>query len=242
MKKVPVVEKVLKANDRMAGEVRAELEEAGVRVVNVMASPGAGKTSVILSTLERLPDGIRAGVVEGDVASSIDADRVAERGVPVVQINTGGSCHLDASMLRSALPHLPLEALDLLFVENVGNLICPSSFDLGADFALVVGSVPEGDDKPYKYPAMFTDADAVVLNKTDLLDVFDFDLDYYRNGVRMVNTDVPVLPLSCRSGEGLDAWLGWITSRAGPGGAGEVGPAGDGESARVGTVTGAAGG
>ena len=241
MKKVPVVEKVLKANDQMAGEVRAELGEAGVRVVNVMASPGAGKTSVILSTLDRLPDGIRAGVVEGDVAGSIDADRVAERGVPVVQINTGGSCHLDAPMLRSALPHLPLEELDLLFVENVGNLICPSSFDLGADFALVVGSVPEGDDKPYKYPAMFTDADAVVLNKTDLLDVFDFDPEYYRRGVRMVNGDAPVLPLSCRTGEGLDAWLDWIVERSGgdPGGAG-VRDAGE-SRARAGTVTGAAG-
>lgn len=235
--KVPVVEKVLKANDQMAGEVRERLGRAGVTTVNLMASPGAGKTSVILSTLDRLPDGVRAGVVEGDLASSIDADRVAERGVPVVQINTGGSCHLDASMLRSALPHLPLEEIDLLFVENVGNLICPSSFDLGADLALVVGSVPEGDDKPYKYPSIFTGADAVVLNKTDLLDVFDFDVDYYRNGIGMVNAEIPVLPLSCRTGEGLDDWVGWMVERAGV----AAGAAAGERPARAGSVTGAAG-
>lgn len=210
--KVPVVTEILKANDTVAAENRAAFDAAGVRVVNVMASPGAGKTSTILATVARLP-GIRAGVIEGDIASTIDADRIAEEGLPVVQINTGGSCHLDASMIRSALPHLPLPELDLLFIENVGNLICPSSYALGSHLSLVIASVPEGFDKPYKYPGIFSKADVVLLNKSDLVDVFAFDLDAFTNGVRMVNTEAPIFLVSARTGEGMDAWIEWLEAR-----------------------------
>ena len=211
--KVPVVKEILKANDQVAGENRALFEEAGVRVVNVMASPGAGKTSTILATVDRLPPSIRPAVIEGDVASSIDADRIAQRGVPVVQINTGGNCHLDAPMVRSALPHLDLAAAELLFIENVGNLICPANYRLGSHLDLVVGSVPEGHDKPFKYPGMFTGADVVVLNKDDLAEVFEFRHDEYERGIRMVNPEVPIFRISTRTGQGVDAWARWLVGR-----------------------------
>ncbi len=211
--KIPVVTQILKANDSVARENAALFEDRGVTLLNVMASPGAGKTSLILATAERLDPGLRPGVVEGDVASSIDADRIAEAGLPVVQINTGGNCHLDAPMLRSALEHLDLDALDLLFVENVGNLICPSNYRLGNDTAVVVASVPEGFDKPHKYPGIFAKADVVLVNKWDLAEVFDFDLDFFTRGVRMVNPGVPILPVSCRDGHGLHAWVSWLESR-----------------------------
>ena len=210
--KVPVVTEILKANDTVAGENRAAFDAAGVRVVNVMASPGAGKTSTILATVARMPD-VRAGVIEGDIASTIDADRIAEEGLPVVQINTGGSCHLDASMVRSALAHLPLAELDVLYIENVGNLLCPSSYALGSHVSLVIASVPEGYDKPYKYPGIFAKADVVLLNKADLAGVFAFDLDAFTNGVRMVNPDAPIFPVSARTGAGMAAWVEWLATR-----------------------------
>lgn len=211
--KVPVVKDILKANDQVAGENRELFEGAGLRVINVMASPGAGKTSAILETIDRLPETIRPGVIEGDVASSIDADKIAERGVPVVQINTGGNCHLDAPMVKSALPHLPLDELELLFIENVGNLICPANYQLGSDLNLVIGSVPEGHDKPFKYPGMFTHADAVVLNKDDLAEVFEFDHAEYERGIRIVNPGVPIFRISCKTGEGLETWMEWLVAR-----------------------------
>ncbi len=155
----------------------------------------------------------RPGVIEGDLASSIDADTIAARGVPVVQINTGGGCHLDAPMIRAALPDLPLAGLDLLFIENVGNLVCPANFALGADLAVVVASAPEGHDKPYKYPGIFAAADVVILNKADLLEVFEFDLDYFRRGIEMVNPDAPFFVISCRSGAGVAAWGAWLLSQ-----------------------------
>jgi hydrogenase nickel incorporation protein HypB len=210
--KVPVVAEILKANDQIAEENRARLDRAAVVAVNVMASPGAGKTSLILATCERLA-GVRPGVIEGDVAGSLDAEKVSDQGIPVVQINTGGNCHLDAPMIRAALEHVPLEKIDLLFIENVGNLICPANYRLGADLRVVVGSVPEGHDKPFKYPGMFTTADAVVLNKEDLADAFEFDHAEYERGIRMVNPDVPVFTVSCRTGEGLEDWLSWIHDR-----------------------------
>jgi hydrogenase nickel incorporation protein HypB len=211
--KIPVVQQILSANDQIASENRAVFAAAGVFVLNIMASPGAGKTSVILATAERLPADIHAGVIEGDLASSIDADKVAARGLPVVQINTGGNCHLDAPMVRSALPHLPLDTLDLLFIENVGNLVCPADFALGSNVNVVVASVPEGHDKPYKYPGMFAAATIVLVNKYDLQEVFEFDLDYFRRGVEMVNPGVQVVPLSCRSGWGLEQWLAWLMAQ-----------------------------
>lgn len=212
MKTIPVVTEILKANDQVARENHAGFRAVGVRVVNVMASPGAGKTSTILATTERLP-GARPGVIEGDIASSIDAETIAARGIPVVQINTGGNCHLDAPMVRSALPHLPLEELDVLFIENVGNLICPGNYQLGQDLNLVVASVPEGWDKPYKYPGMFAKADVVLLNKADLVEVFEFDEERFARGVRMVNPDAPIFPVSCRTGEGMEAWAAWLRAR-----------------------------
>ena len=214
--KVPVVTEILKANDQVALENRSMFEAAGVRVLNVMASPGAGKTSLILATVERLRPRLRSGVVEGDVASSIDAETIAARQIPVVQINTGGNCHLDAPMVRSALPHLPLAELDVLFIENVGNLICPSNYRLGADLSVVVASVPEGWDKPYKYPGIFAGADVVLLNKADMVEVFDFDEAAFERGVRMVNPGAPIFTLSCRTGLGVDGWVEWLEQRLAP--------------------------
>jgi hydrogenase nickel incorporation protein HypB len=208
--RIPIVQTILSANDHVANENRAVFDAHGVYVVNVMASPGAGKTSLILATIEALSGKVQAGVIEGDVASRIDADTIAARGIPVVQINTGGSCHLDAPMVRSSLSHLPLNELKLLFIENVGNLICPASFALGAHLALVVPSVPEGDDKPYKYPGMFSSANAVLLNKSDMLDVFEFDREYFKRGVAMVNPDVPFFVVSCRTGDGIAEWSDWL--------------------------------
>jgi hydrogenase nickel incorporation protein HypB len=211
--KIPVVKEILSANEEVADEIKALFKENGVLVLNLMASPGAGKTSFILATVDRLPKAVRPGVIEGDLASSIDADTISGRGVPVVQINTGGGCHLDAPMIQSALPHLPVADLNLLFIENVGNLVCPANFDVGADLAVVVASVPEGHDKPYKYPGMFTAADVVVLNKADLIEVFEFDVDYFRRGLEMVNRNAPLFVLSCRTGQGVDEWLGWLLDR-----------------------------
>lgn len=211
--KIAVQKRILNANDAVAAENRQRLDAAGVLAVNLMASPGAGKTSLILATAGRLPPGVRPGVIEGDLASRIDADRVAAHDIPVTQINTGGGCHLDAPMVRGALDQLPLADIAVLFIENVGNLVCPAEFDLGAHLAVVVASAPEGHDKPYKYPGMFARADAVILNKADVLAVFDFDVPYFRQGVRLVNPDAPVFVLSCRTGEGCDAWLDWLLNR-----------------------------
>jgi hydrogenase nickel incorporation protein HypB len=211
--KIPVVKEILNANDQVAAENRTAFDAAGVFVLNLMASPGAGKTSLILATVDRLPGEIRSGVIEGDLASTIDADTIAARGIPVVQINTGGNCHLDAPMVRTALPDLPLDELNLLFIENVGNLVCPAGFALGADLAVVVASVPEGHDKPYKYPGMFASADAVVLNKSDLLEVFEFDVEYFRRGLEMVNPGVPLFIVSCRTGDGVEDWTTWLLDR-----------------------------
>jgi hydrogenase nickel incorporation protein HypB len=211
--KIPVVKEILNANDQVAAENRTAFDAARVFVLNLMASPGAGKTSLILVTVDRLPGEIRSGVIEGDLASTIDADTIAARGIPVVQINTGGNCHLDAPMVRTALPDLPLNELNLLFIENVGNLVCPAGFALGADLAVVVASVPEGHDKPYKYPGMFASADVVVLNKADLLEVFEFDVDYFRRGLEMVNPGVPLFIVSCRTGDGVEDWTTWLLDR-----------------------------
>jgi hydrogenase nickel incorporation protein HypB len=209
-KTVSVVENILSANDRLAAKNRERLDAAGVVAINLMASPGAGKTSLITRTVEALRDELAIGAVDGDVATTIDADRIAASGIPAVQINTGGSCHLDAVMLQEALPQLPLEELDLVIVENVGNLVCPASFDLGVHRSVLIASVPEGDDKPYKYPVMYRGVDVVVLNKIDVLDAFDFDVDYFRKGVEALNRGLTFFPLSCKTGEGFEAWLTWL--------------------------------
>jgi hydrogenase nickel incorporation protein HypB len=208
--RVPVVEQIMSANDQLAAANRARLDEAGVFAVNVMASPGAGKTSLITRTVEALRDEFRMGAVDGDIATTIDADRIAALGIPTVQINTGGACHLDAAMFQTALPELPLEGLDLLIVENVGNLVCPASFKLGVHRSVLIASVPEGDDKPYKYPVMYRGVDALVLNKMDVLAAFEFDVDYFHRGVEALNPGLAFFPLSCKTGEGLEPWLAWV--------------------------------
>lgn len=214
MQTIPVVKQILNANDDVASENQRTLADAGVFTLNVMASPGAGKTSFILATARHLPPDMRPGVVEGDVASSIDADAIAAQGIPVVQINTGGNCHLDAPQVRAALPHLPLDTLDLLLIENVGNLICPAGFALGANLAVVIASVPEGHDKPFKYPGMFAAADVIILNKADMIEVFEFDLDTFRRGLEMVKKpDTPLFVLSCRSDAGVADWTTWLAER-----------------------------
>jgi hydrogenase nickel incorporation protein HypB len=211
--KIPIVKDILSANAEVAGDIIRVFAAEDIFALNMMASPGAGKTTFILATIDRLPPGVRPGVIEGDLASSIDAEAIAARDVPVVQINTGGNCHLDAPMIYTALPHLPLPEIDLLFVENVGNLVCTANFKIGANLAVVVASTPEGHDKPYKYPGMFAAADVVVLNKADLLEVFEFDVDYFRRGLEMVNPSAPLFVVSGKTGQGLDEWLAWLLER-----------------------------
>jgi hydrogenase nickel incorporation protein HypB len=208
--RVPVVEKILSANDRIAAQNRAKLDEASVFALNFMASPGAGKTSLIEQTVKRLSGQLRLAVIDGDIATSLDADRAVAAGAIAVQINTGGDCHLDAIMLHEALPQLDLKDIDLLIVENVGNLVCPASFQLGTHQSVLVASIPEGDDKPYKYPGMYRGVDALVINKIDLLPYVPFRMDYYQQGVEILNPGLVTFPLSCRTGDGLEAWIGWI--------------------------------
>lgn len=207
---IPVVEQILSANDRIADENRNRLDTAGVFALNFMASPGAGKTSLIEQTVRKLAGELRIGVVEGDIATNLDAERAAAAGAVSVQINTGGNCHLDAVMLSQALPQIALDKIDLLIVENVGNLVCPANFDLGTHRSVLVASIPEGDDKPYKYPGMYRGVNTLVINKTDLLPYVPFNMDFFQRGVETLNPGLKTFALSCRTGEGLDAWLDWI--------------------------------
>jgi hydrogenase nickel incorporation protein HypB len=212
--RVPIVENILNANDHLAVENNSRLESAGVYSINIMASPGAGKTSLIEQTLPRLKDKLRVAVVDGDIATSIDADRAAKAGAQAaIQINTGGDCHLDAVMLRGALEQLDLTQFDLLIVENVGNLVCPASFKLGTHKSILIASIPEGDDKPYKYPGMYRGVDALVINKIDLLPYVPFKMDYFERGVEVLNPGVVTFPLSAKTGEGMDAWTNWLVEQ-----------------------------
>lgn len=209
--RISVVENILNANDRLAEENFARIEAAGVFSINIIASPGAGKTSLIEKTLPLLKGKLRVAAVDGDIATSIDTDRAAAAGAAAaVQINTGGDCHLDAVMLRGALDQLDLTQFDLLIVENVGNLVCPANFKLGTHKTVLVASVPEGDDKPYKYPGTYRGVDALVVNKIDLLPYVDFRMNYFTQGVQVLNPNVTTFPLSCRTGEGLEAWVDWL--------------------------------
>ena len=212
---VKVLKDILSANDQIARENRQMLDDNGVLAVNVMATPGAGKTSLILQTISGLKGKTRIGVIEGDVSTSLDAERVAKEGVPVLQINTGGECHLDANMLQRALKNMPLGDIDLLIVENVGNLICTAEFKLGTHKNIVISSVPEGHDKPLKYPLMFTVADVILVNKMDLLPYSNFDLEAYTNAVRGLNPKVDVIDVSCTTGAGIKKWLSWISGQLG---------------------------
>src|ERR671916_1154916 len=207
--KVRVVEDVLDANDTIARANRDDFDRAGVTVVNFMSAPGAGKTTLLEQAVRGLDGAVRVGVLEGDVEGSMDADRLASLHVPVVQLNTdagfGGECHLDANMVRSALPELPLDEIDLLVIENVGNLVCPAEFRVGEDARAMVASVAEGEDKPLKYPLMFRACELVVVNKIDLLEHLDFDLDKFLYHLHAVHPDVPHMLVSARTGEGMDA-------------------------------------
>ncbi len=209
-KRIPVVEQILGANDRIATENRAWLDSAGIFSLNLMASPGAGKTSLIECTIKLLENQFNLAVIDGDVATSIDADRAAAVGAKSFQINTGGECHLDAVMLQKALQQLDLAQIDLLLVENVGNLICPVSFQLGTHKSVLIASIPEGDDKPYKYPGMYRGVDGLVINKIDLLPYVEFNMGYFRRGVEALNPGLITFPLSCRTSEGLNEWVTWI--------------------------------
>jgi hydrogenase nickel incorporation protein HypB len=213
--RIKIVEKILDANDRLANSNRQKFNDAGVYSINLMASPGAGKTSFILKNIEGLTaDDVQLGVIEGDTAPvTIDSDKINAAGMPAIQINTGGECHLDAVMLENAIDQMDLSPLDLVIVENVGNLICPAAFTLGTHSNVLVASIPEGDDKPYKYPNIYRGLDVLIINKTDLLPYIEFDMDYFRQGVEMLNPGLTTFAVSCKTGEGIDAWLEWLKAR-----------------------------
>lgn len=211
--RVEIVEKIMGANEQLAANNRTRLDQAGVFGLNFMASPGAGKTSLIEKTVPPLSAKFSVAAVDGDIATTIDADRAAAAGAMAVQINTGGECHLDAVMLQQALGELDLEKADLLIVENVGNLICPANFQLGTHLNVLIASIPEGDDKPYKYPGMYRGIDILVINKIDLLPYIPFKMDYFQKGVEILNPGLQTFKLSCMTGEGIDEWLGWLESQ-----------------------------
>ncbi|MCR5640743.1 MAG: hydrogenase nickel incorporation protein HypB [Lachnospiraceae bacterium] len=201
---------VLEDNDALAAKVREGLRHKKTFLVNLMASPGAGKTTTLVRTINALKDTYRIGVMEADVDSQVDADTIAETGARVVQLHTGGSCHMDAGMTQSGLDELAIDDLDIVFLENVGNLVCPAEFDVGAAKKVTILSVPEGHDKPLKYPLMFTITECLLINKIDTAPVFDFDLEALRGYVEKLNPGLPILPLSSLTGEGFDAWIDWL--------------------------------
>ncbi len=205
---IPVLQKVMEANELLAKELRSEFQKAGLFVINLMGSPGAGKTSLAEQTLARAAN-LKIGIIEGDLATSLDAERIARYGAPVVQINTGGMCHLDASMIRKALEKINFSSLDILLIENVGNLVCPVNFDLGETARVVICSVPEGDDKILKYSAIFSSASVVILNKIDLLPHVAFDIGRFEQSVN--NLGIELIKLSCHTGNGIENWMEWLT-------------------------------
>jgi hydrogenase nickel incorporation protein HypB len=206
-------EGILAENDAIALQVREELRDSKTFFVNLMASPGAGKTTTLLRTIEALKDRWRIGVMEADVDSDVDARAIAQTGVKVIQLHTGGSCHMDAAMTKKGLDGLGLEDVDVVFLENVGNLVCPAEFQVGADVSAVILSVPEGDDKPLKYPLMFTVGDVLLINKTDCLPVFDFDVERCRRNIAPLNDHMEYFPLSAKTKEGFDAWIDWLDKK-----------------------------
>jgi hydrogenase nickel incorporation protein HypB len=213
-KRIKIVENILNANDQIAEENSRILKENHIYSINIMASAGAGKTSLILKTIQALSNDIRMSVIEGDTAPvTIDADKVQAVGIPAVQINTGGDCHLDAPKVRNGLSHLSLENLDLIIIENIGNLICPASFKLGSSINVLIASIPEGDDKPYKYPNIYHGIDALILNKIDLKPYVDFNETYFEKGIEILNPGVKLFKISCKTGEGLNAWTDWLKSK-----------------------------
>ena len=211
--KIKVLQNILNANDQIAYRNQQLLDRNKVLAINIMSSPGAGKTSFILQMIKRLKEKVNIAVIEGDIASTIDADRISEEGIPVVQINTGGACHLDANMLSNALHSLPLENVELLLIENVGNLVCPAEFKIGTHKSIMLLSTPEGDDKPQKYPLMFTESEVIVINKIDLMPLLDFDFTAFQRAVTGLNPGAKIFQVSCKTGDGIQEWVSWLESQ-----------------------------
>jgi len=208
--KVPVIKRILDAQERIADELKQLFDEKGILVINLMSSPGAGKTSILEKTIEALKDKLRLAVIEGDVQTSLDAERIARYGILTVQINTYGACHIDGNMVKEALPDLNLDEIDILFVENVGNLVCPAEFKVGEDYKVMILSVPEGDDKPAKYPLMFRESSVLLINKIDLLPFLECDLEKINKEALKVNPHLKNFPVSAKTGEGLEGWYDWL--------------------------------
>lgn len=210
MKIIELKETITASNDRDAEELRNEMKEKGTLLINLMASPGAGKTTLLESTIDLLKDEYKVGVMEADVDSDVDAIRVEMAGAKAIQVHTGGMCHMDAGMTRHGLEELDYQGLDIVFLENVGNLICPAEFDTGAGLKVMILSTPEGDDKPLKYPLMFSESDVLIISKMDVKDYFDFDLDKCIARARKLNPHITVFPLSSKTKEGLNEWINWL--------------------------------
>ena len=208
-----MVKNILDANDRIAEENRKLFDNEKIYVLNLMSSPGAGKTSLVEKTIEALQERYKIGVIEGDIQGSADAERIAKLGIPVVQINTGGACHIDGNMVREALPGLDLTQTDLLIVENVGNLVCPAEFKIGENVKVMVLSTPEGADKPAKYPLMFQQSEALIINKIDLLPYVDFDMEQAKRDALTLNRDIMIFEVSCKTSTGLKDWFDWLSDR-----------------------------
>jgi hydrogenase nickel incorporation protein HypB len=211
--KISVVRNILEANDRIAEQNREIFNENSVLVINLMSRPGAGKTTLLEKTIDSLKDDIRIGVIEGDIETTRDSERISAKGVPAVQINTKGACHLDGNMIRDTFNEFNFTELDLLVVENVGNLVCPAEFKIGEDFKAMILSVTEGDDKPGKYPLMFHESKVLLVNKIDLLPYVDCSMEKIREDALKINPDIVIFPVSCKTGEGLDAWFTWLKER-----------------------------
>jgi len=208
--KVSVVKNILEANERIAKQNRDLFDQKGLTVMNLMSSPGAGKTTLLEKTIDALKDHFNLGVIEGDIQSSQDAERIANKGVPAVQINTGGACHLDGNMIRDTFEEFDFDKLDLLVVENVGNLVCPAEFKVGEDFKAMILSVTEGDDKPSKYPLMFHESSVLLINKIDLLPYVDCSIEKIREESLKINPKLTIFEISCKTGQGLDNWFQWL--------------------------------
>lgn len=211
---IEVKEEILADNNKVASGVREKLRNSKTMLLNLMSSPGSGKTSLILRTLEGLKNNLRLGVIEADIDSTVDAEKVAAKGISAIQLRTGGFCHLDASMVTQGVNALDVDKLDLIIIENVGNLVCPAEFDTGAHKNVMILSVPEGDDKPLKYPLMFSICDVLLVNKIDYLSLSDFDMDALKKRVLALNKNIRILPVSCKTGEGIDAWVSWLKEAA----------------------------
>ena len=211
--RIDLKQPILDKNDKLAAELRQRFAQNHVFVVDLLASPGSGKTSTILATIEALRDEFNIAVIEGDIASSVDAEKIKAQGIAAVQINTGGACHLESAMLKRAVDVLDLERLDLIIIENVGNLVCPTDFDLGENIKVMILSVPEGHDKPLKYPGVFQIAEAVILNKVDTMPFFDFDQEALNESVRQLNPQAPIFPLAATKDQGVAAWAEWLAER-----------------------------